>query len=88
MANNPHIFITRANQRTVEINRKSDGTLNNPGLMVFEENQEKNESYTFKDMLLQPDKPYLITSMINYVESHETRSHWKSMKESVVNNKH
>ena len=55
--------------------------------MEFSANQEKNESYTFKDMLLQPDKSDLIPSTIKEVESHEARSHWTLMKNSEVNNK-
>ena len=35
--------------------------------MVFAENQEQNESYTFKDIFLQPDKSYLILDMIKEV---------------------
>ena len=55
---NRHIFLTRAKQHTQEINIHFDGTLYHFGPMVFEENQEKNESYTFKDMLLQPDNGF------------------------------
>ena len=64
MANNPHIFITRKNQNIQEINRHFDVTLNHFGPMVFAANQEQNESYTFKDIFLQPDKSYFIISMI------------------------
>ena len=88
MAKNPHIFITRANQHTQEINRHFDGTLNHYGPMVFAENQEQNKSYTFKDALLQPDKSYFILTMIKEVESHKAISHWTLMKNSEVNNKH
>ena len=42
VAKNPHIFLTRANQHTQEINRNFDGTLNNFGPTVFTENQEQN----------------------------------------------
>ena len=44
MDNNPHIFLTRANQHIQEINRDFDGTLDNYGLMVFAANKEQNES--------------------------------------------
>ena len=33
--------------------------------MFFAENQEKNESYTFKEMLLQSYKSYFILAMVN-----------------------
>ena len=55
--------------------------------MVFAENQEKNESYTFKDMWLQPEKSYIILAIIKEVEANESRSHWTLMKNSEVNNK-
>ena len=44
VANNSHIFITRANQHIQEINRHFDVTLNNFGPMVFSDNKEQNES--------------------------------------------
>ena len=44
--------------------------------MVFVENQEQNQAYTFKDMLLQPDKSDSILSTIKEVEAHEARSNW------------
>ena len=48
MANNPHIFLTRANQHIKEINRHIDGNLNNFGPVAFAANQEQNQFYTFK----------------------------------------
>ena len=48
--------------------------------MVLAENQKRNESYTFKDILLQPEKSYFILSIINEVEEHEAISHWILMK--------
>ena len=36
--------------------------------MVFAENQEQNESYTFKDVLLNTDKSDIILAMIKEVE--------------------
>ena len=38
--------------------------------MVFEANQEQNESYTFKDMLFQSDKSNFFLSVIKEVEAH------------------
>ena len=86
--NNPHIFITRSNQQIQLINRHFYGTLNNYGFLVFAENQEQNEYYTFKDILLQPYKSYFILEIIKDVESHESRSHWTLMKNSKVKNNH
>ena len=44
---------------------------------------KKNESYTFKEMLLQPDKSYFIISMIKEVEEQEAISHWTIMKKHL-----
>ena len=86
--NNPNIFLTRENQHIQEINRHFDGTLNHFGPIIFVANQEQNQSYTFKDMLLQPDNSYLILTMIKELEAHEARIHWTLTKNSKVNNKH
>ena len=82
VAKNPQIFLTRANQLIHEINRHFNRTLNHFGPMVFEENQQKNESYTFKEMLLQTEKSYLVLAMIKEVEEHGAISNWTLMKNS------
>ena len=69
VAKNPHIFLTRENQQTQDINRHFDGNLNHFGPMVFVETHEQNESYTFTDILLQPEKSDFIIVMIKEVES-------------------
>ena len=56
--------------------------------MVFAGNKEQNESYTFKDMLLKPDRSYFILAIIKEVDAHEARIHWKLIKNNEVNNKH
>ena len=56
--------------------------------MVFAENQEQNEYYIFKYMLLQSYKSDSILAMVKYFEAHEARSCWTLMKNSEVNNKH
>ena len=64
MDKNPHIFLTIANQHIKVLNIHFDGNLNHYVPMVFVENQEQKESYTFRDMLLQPYKSYLILATI------------------------
>ena len=88
LANNPHIFITRANQHIQEINRHFDVTLYHFCPMVFSENQEQNKSYNFKDMLLQPSRSDFILSTIKEVEAHEHIINLKVMKKSELNNIH
>ena len=56
--------------------------------MEFLENQEQNESYTFKDMLLQPYKSDFILAMIKYFEAHEAINHWTLKKKCEFKNNH
>ena len=56
--------------------------------MVFVVNQEQNESNTFKDMLLQPDKSDLIPSIIKCFEAHEAIINWTLIKNIEVKNRH
>ena len=48
----PPTFLTANNQNIQKINRHFDGTLNNFFPIVISANQEQNESYTFKELLL------------------------------------
>ena len=54
--------------------------------MVFVANQQQNELYTCKYMLLQPEKSDFIVAMIKQFQAHEPRNHWTLMKYSEVNN--
>ena len=74
VSKHPHIFLTSANQHIQEINIHFGGYLNHLDPMLFAVKKEQNESYTFRDILLQPSKSDFIQAMIKEVESHETRS--------------
>ena len=63
-----HPVITRSNQHIQEISIHFDGTLNNVSHMIFSANQEQNEFYNFKEILLQLNKSYLILAIIGDVE--------------------
>ena len=39
--------------------------------------KENNESYTFKEMLRQPDAADFVQAMIKETDDHETRGHWE-----------
>ena len=52
--------------------------------MIFADNQEQNESYNFRYMLLQPEKSDFVLAMIKEVETHKSRSHWALMKNIEV----
>ena len=83
-----HISITISNQHNQESNIHFYGTLNHYGPMVFASDQEQNEYYTFKDMLLQLENSYFILATIKQVGAHEAISHGTLMKNSEVKNKH
>ena len=53
-----------------KINRHSDGNLDIFCPIVFAANQQQNEYYMFKDMLLQPVKSDFILDIIKEVEAH------------------
>ena len=50
--------------------------------MVFVANQEQNETYTFKDMLSQPDKSISSMEIPKEVDSNEILSHLILLKNS------
>ena len=44
--------------------------------MAFMEEKENNDTYTYKEMLKQPDSTDFIQAMIKEVQDHEQRNHW------------
>ena len=56
--------------------------------MLFAANQEHNETYTFKDMLLQYDCWQLFDAMMVGVNSHEDREHLILTKRKEVSMEH
>ena len=44
--------------------------------------KEDNESYTFRQMLKQPDTGGFVKVMIKEAADHETRSHWEVVQRS------
>ena len=59
-------------QHIQEINSQLYGTTNHLRYMVFMANQEQ-KTYTFKDIILQPDKSCLILAMMKEVQAHNTK---------------
>ena len=53
-----------------------DGTLNYLNPMAYASTLSDNETYTFKEMLQQPDKNDFIMAMIKEIQDHENREHW------------
>jgi hypothetical protein len=58
-------------------NRCIDGTLNSLHPMAFLAGKENNESYTFSQMLKQPDRADFVQAMMKEVSDHEERGHWE-----------
>eukprot|EP00957_Ditylum_brightwellii_P143225 10912720-Ditylum_brightwellii.AAC.1 len=50
--------------------------------MAFAANQQQNETYTFRDMMKQPDHKDFIMAMLKEIEVHEGREHWTCMLKS------
>jgi len=59
------------------VNKCFDGTLNSLHSMAFIAEKENNESYTFQEMLKQPDAVDFIEAMQKEVNDHKTRDHWE-----------
>ena len=57
-------------------NQHFDSTMNALHLMALLIEKENNESYTFGNMLKQPDVADFIHAMIKEAYNHESRDHW------------
>ena len=76
----PHIYFTRGLNHIEEINTLIDNSINDVHAMVFEDDQEQNDNFTFKNMMRQDDCQQFIDSMMEEVNEHEDREHWILMK--------
>eukprot|EP00957_Ditylum_brightwellii_P089375 6805353-Ditylum_brightwellii.AAC.1 len=61
-----------------------DKTINEFYPMAFSANQQQNETYTYCDMLKQPDDKDFIRAMLKEIEVHESREHWTLMRRDNV----
>ena len=57
-------------------NQNFDNTLNAWHPMAFLAEKENNETYTFSQMLKQPDATEFVKAMIKAADDHESREHW------------
>ena len=57
-------------------NQNFDSTMNTLHPMVFLVEKENNESYTFGQMLKQPDAADFIHTMIKEADDPDSRDHW------------
>ena len=58
------------------VNQNFDSTLNALHPMSLLAEKENNESYTFWQMIKQPDAADFIHAMIKEADAHESRGHW------------
>eukprot|EP00957_Ditylum_brightwellii_P119329 9103370-Ditylum_brightwellii.AAC.1 len=56
--------------------------------MEFAVNRQQNETYTYKDMLEQPDCKEFIAAMLDEITVHEERNHWSFVKRADVPESH
>ena len=63
-------------------NQLFDDTLNSLHPMALATEKEDNESYTFKQMLKQPDAADFIKAMMKKMADHEIRDYWTVMPRS------
>ena len=67
------------------VNSYYDGTLNMVTNNVFVSNKNAdNDTYTFSDMMKQPDKAEFIKAMINEIEDHDNRGHWTKVLRNTM----
>ena len=71
-------------------NQTFDNTLNVLHTMTLLAEKEDNESYTFRQMLKQPDAADFIKAMTKETSDHESKGHWevvpRSQKTSAYKN--
>ena len=58
-------------------NMNFDNTLNALHPMAFLAEADNNDTYTFRQMLKQPDAAEFVKAMIKEADDHETRDHWE-----------
>ena len=58
-------------------NQLFDDTLNSLHPMALVAQKEDNESYTFKQMLKQPDAAEFVKATMKETDDHESRGHWE-----------
>ena len=52
--------------------------------MAFLASKEDNETYTFREMLKQPDAHEFIKSMMKEADDHEQQNHWEVIPRSQL----
>ena len=77
-------FFSAAALKCEDVSILFDGTLNKVYEFVFAANQQQNETYTFKDAMLQDDASDFIKAMIKEIGDHESNNHWTMMSRSSM----
>ncbi|KAL7466170.1 hypothetical protein ACHAXS_006459 [Conticribra weissflogii] len=66
------------------VNTNFDGTINAIHHMAFVTGKENNETYTYVEMLKQPDARDFIAAMLKESSEHENRKHWEVIPRSEI----
>eukprot|EP00978_Attheya_sp_CCMP212_P014686 scaffold37545_cov64-Attheya_sp.AAC.1 len=72
-------FFVQTLDRLECANTLFDETLNEMHLFCFTATKNDNDTYSFREMLNQPDKVSFLEAMMKEVDAHETREHWTRM---------
>ena len=75
-------FFTAVANKCEELNLLFDGTINKVFEFAFAANQQQNETYTFKDAMLQDDIGDFIKAMVKEISDHEENNHWTMIPRS------
>ncbi len=78
------MFFTAAAYKCEEVNLLFDDTINKISEFAFAANQQQNETYTFKDAMLQDDHVDFIKAMLKEIDDHESNNHWTMIERSSM----
>ena len=83
-AQNPSCFTSRIMNQIERVNLSFDGSSNYSHPFAFASTLSDNESYTMKEMLLQPDVKDFVVAMTDEIKAHEDNEHWEVVHRSKV----
>ena len=79
VSNVPNSVVQRVVYHAENIKFNFDGTINSLNYTVLLCSTADNDTYTFKEILHQPDAKNFVQAMIVELNVHETRNHWNIM---------
>jgi len=82
----PTSFTTKAMNHLERINKIFDGTINETHPLALATSLSDNETYTFREMLQQPDREQFMEAMIKEIRTHEENDHWEVVTRKSIGN--